>query len=194
MRRNASVLVSQAPRTSQVFGRCDAGNRVGPQYLCAQNKGTYTASIFAGLSRETLQFLRDRCESCAIVGGDKVPADVTWIEGDILSVDTAALTGEPIPRKYPSEDYGKGILAGCTVVAGEAYCYVDKTGGNTELGASQEEILKDKAGGRTISVFEANVMAMVKYIIAGSGAVLPLYPPSLPPTNVPCNLRRPFAF
>ena len=59
------------------------------------------------------------------------------------------MTGEPIPRKYPSDDYGKGILAGCTVVAGEAYCYVDKTGGNTELGASQEEILKDKAGGRT---------------------------------------------
>ena len=59
--RNASVLVTQAPRTSQVFGRCDAGNRVGPQYLCAQNKGTYTASIFAGLSCETLQFLRDRC-------------------------------------------------------------------------------------------------------------------------------------
>ena len=62
--RNASVLVSQAPRTSQVFGRCDAGNRVGPQYLCAQNKGTYTASIFAGLSRETLQYLWDRCEVC----------------------------------------------------------------------------------------------------------------------------------
>ena len=25
-------------------------------------------------------------------------------EGDILSIDTAALTGEPLPRKYPSEE------------------------------------------------------------------------------------------
>jgi len=100
-----------------------------------------------------------------IVGGDNVPADVTWVEGDKLAVDTAALTGEPIPRKYPSDQYGYQILAGCTVAAGEAYCYVDKTGANTELGSSQEEILKDKAGGKTVSVFEQNVMRAVRYLI-----------------------------
>lgn len=28
-----------------------------------------------------------------LVGGCQIPADIEWIEGDILSVDTAALTG-----------------------------------------------------------------------------------------------------
>ena len=83
--RNASVLVSQAPRTSQVFGRCDAGNRVGPQYLCAQNKGTYTASIFAGLSRQTLQYLRDRCESCASFASKRATGRAADSAGHALS-------------------------------------------------------------------------------------------------------------
>ena len=83
--RNASVLVTQAPRTSQVFGRCDAGNRVGPQYLCAQNKGTYTASIFAGLSRQTLQFLRDRCESCASFASKRATGRAADSAGHALS-------------------------------------------------------------------------------------------------------------
>eukprot|EP00629_Pelagomonadales_sp_RCC1024_P000254 CAMPEP_0119262516 /NCGR_PEP_ID=MMETSP1329-20130426/2201_1 /TAXON_ID=114041 /ORGANISM="Genus nov. species nov., Strain RCC1024" /LENGTH=954 /DNA_ID=CAMNT_0007262165 /DNA_START=115 /DNA_END=2979 /DNA_ORIENTATION=+ len=108
-----------------------------------------------------------------IVGGDKVPADVTWLEGDTLKVDTAALTGEPIPRSYPSDAYGHQILAGCTVQAGEAYCYVDKTGANTEIGSSQQEILKDKAGGRTVSVFEKNVMKAVRVIVMLS--ILPVF-------------------
>ena len=43
-----------------------------------------------------------------LVGGTIVPADVLWVRGDNLSVDTAALTGEPIPRTYPSPQYGKG--------------------------------------------------------------------------------------
>ena len=55
------------------------------------------------------------------------------MEGDVLSVDTAALTGEPLPRKYPSDQYGKLILCGCTISAGEAYCIVRKTGINTEI-------------------------------------------------------------
>ena len=33
-----------------------------------------------------------------LVGGVKVPADVRWVKGDKLSIDTAALTGEPLPR------------------------------------------------------------------------------------------------
>ena len=126
-----------------------------------------------------------------IVGGDKVPADVTWraaaspptrggkdisssrLEGDTLKVDTAALTGEPIPRSYPSDAYGPQILAGCTVQAGEAYVYVDKTGADTEIGSSQQEILKDKAGGRTVSVFEQNVMKAVRVVVLLS--ILPVF-------------------
>lgn len=38
-----------------------------------------------------------------LIGGCQVPADIELMEGDVLSVDTAALTGEPLPRKYPSD-------------------------------------------------------------------------------------------
>jgi len=39
-----------------------------------------------------------------LVGGCAMPADIEWLEGDVLSIDTAALTGEPLPRKYPSDE------------------------------------------------------------------------------------------
>ena len=42
-----------------------------------------------------------------LLGGVQVPADIEWLEGYVLAVDTAALTGEPLPRKYPSDDHGK---------------------------------------------------------------------------------------
>lgn len=100
-----------------------------------------------------------------LVGGASVPADVEWIEGDILSIDTAVLTGEPLPRKYPSDEYGKLILCGSTVVAGEAYCIARKTGVNTEIGGSQAAIMQDKASAK-ISLFEAKVLHAVKVIIS----------------------------
>jgi H+-transporting ATPase len=53
--------------------------------------------------------------------------------GDVLSMDTASITGEPLPRDYPSEQNGALILTGTTVKAGEAYCIVRKTGINTEV-------------------------------------------------------------
>ena len=53
--------------------------------------------------------------------------------GDVLSIDTASVTGEPLPRNYPSDQYGTLILTGTTVKAGEAYCVVKKTGINTEV-------------------------------------------------------------
>ena len=54
-----------------------------------------------------------------LVGGTMVPADTKWLKGDRMQIDTAALTGEPIPRKYPSSDYGDVILSGSTVVQGK---------------------------------------------------------------------------
>lgn len=99
-----------------------------------------------------------------MVGGCAVPADVEWIEGDILSIDTAALTGEPLPRKYPSEQHGNLIYCGCTVRAGEAYCVVRSTGVNTQIGSSNVDIQKDKATTK-VSVFEEKVLFAVKIII-----------------------------
>ena len=37
-------------------------------------------------------------------GGNVVPADAKWIEGDELNVDQAALTGESLPVDVPRED------------------------------------------------------------------------------------------
>lgn len=99
-----------------------------------------------------------------LLGGSAVPADVDWLEGDVLQVDTAALTGEAQPRKYPSEIYGKRILAGSTIQAGEAYCLVRQTGGHTEIGGSQEAIMHDKAASHK-SLFESRVLTIVSFII-----------------------------
>jgi H+-transporting ATPase len=99
-----------------------------------------------------------------LMGGAQVPADIEWMEGDVLSVDTAALTGEPLPRKYPSEEHGNVILCACTIRAGEAYGIVRKTGVNTEIGSSTADIMKDKTGIK-MSVFETRVLLAVKIII-----------------------------
>jgi len=98
-------------------------------------------------------------------GGALTPADVEWLEGDILTIDTAALTGEPLPRKYPSEEYGKLILSGTTVKSGEAYCVVRLTGTNTEIGQGQADIMADRATA-SVSVFEQRVMVVVNIIIS----------------------------
>lgn len=102
-----------------------------------------------------------------LVGGNQVPADIEWMEGDILQVDTAALTGEGLPRKYPSEQYGKLILCGSLIAGGEAYGVVRKTGSNTEIGGQNVEIMKDKTK-KKVSVFEMRVLMVVQIIIGVS--------------------------
>ena len=99
-----------------------------------------------------------------LLGGVQVPADIEWIEGDVLAVDTAALTGEPLPRKYPSSEHGKLILCACTIAAGEAYGIVRATGINTEIGSTNADIMKDKTEVK-VSVFEMRVLMAVKVII-----------------------------
>jgi H+-transporting ATPase len=79
---------------------------------------------------------------CLLVGGTIVPADVKWLKGDIMQIDTAALTGEPLPRKYPSSESGDILLSGTTVKAGECYGQVMATAANTEIGKAQADILK----------------------------------------------------
>jgi H+-transporting ATPase len=100
-----------------------------------------------------------------LIGGASVPADIEWLEGDVLSVDTAALTGEPIPRKYPCDEYGKLILAGTTIRAGEAYGIVRKTGIETEIGSASNAVSQDKSM-QKVSLFEQRVLFAVKVIIA----------------------------
>lgn len=102
-----------------------------------------------------------------LVGGQIVPADVQYMRGDIMSVDTAALTGEPIPRKYPSKEHGDVILSGSTIVAGECYGRVLRTGESTEIGQAQADIMKDKQV-RIVSVFQKKIMTVVQVLVSTS--------------------------
>jgi magnesium-transporting ATPase (P-type) len=74
------------------------------------------------------------------------------------------MTGEPIPRKYPSSEYGDIILSGTTVVSGECYGQVAETGENTEIGKAQADILKDKTV-MIVSVFQKKIMYVVKALV-----------------------------
>lgn len=102
-----------------------------------------------------------------LVGGTVVPADSKWLRGDTMSIDTAPLTGEPIPRKYPCEEYGDVMLSGTTVKAGECYAQVMATGTNTEIGKAQADVLKDKSV-RIVSVFQRKIMIVVQTLISVS--------------------------
>mmetsp|Transcript_17619 Transcript_17619/g.26304 ORF Transcript_17619/g.26304 Transcript_17619/m.26304 type:complete len:952 (-) Transcript_17619:127-2982(-) len=105
-----------------------------------------------------------------LVGGTIVPADTQWIKGDTVSVDTAPLTGEPIPRKYPGE-HGDVILSGTTVVAGECYGRVMRTGEHTEIGNAQKEIMADKTVS-VVSVFQKKIMLVVQILVSVSFALV----------------------
>eukprot|EP00980_Cylindrotheca_fusiformis_P020176 scaffold7250_cov131-Cylindrotheca_fusiformis.AAC.5 len=106
-----------------------------------------------------------------LVGGTIVPADVKWRKGDKMQIDTAALTGEPIPRKYPCDEYGDTILSGTTVVAGECYAQVMLTGTNTEIGQAQADVLKDKSI-VVVSVFQEKIFTVVKVLTSASFAMV----------------------
>jgi Mg2+-importing ATPase len=80
---------------------------------------------------------------CVLQAGDVVPADLRLLEANELSVDEAALTGEPYPaekRVSASEDGAGAIHADCaytgTVVrAGSGLGVVAATGAATRLGS-----------------------------------------------------------
>jgi len=106
-----------------------------------------------------------------LVGGTAIPADTKWISGDVLQVDTSAMTGEPLPRKYPSSEHGDVLLSGTTVVSGECYGQVLRTGLNTEVGQAQADILSDKSV-RVVSVFQTRIMFVVQILVSASLAMV----------------------
>mmetsp|Transcript_17160 Transcript_17160/g.36864 ORF Transcript_17160/g.36864 Transcript_17160/m.36864 type:complete len:1000 (+) Transcript_17160:91-3090(+) len=103
-------------------------------------------------------------------GGNVVPADCEWLEGDPMLVDTAALTGEPIPRKVPRperegepEGAGRQMLSGCIIKQGEGHCLVKETGLRTEIG--QAAGMVQEASGHSMGVFETKIMQVVRAVI-----------------------------
>ena len=90
--------------------------------------------------------------------GDVIPADVTLIEGDYLSVDQSALTGESLPvTKRQGDDAFSGTIA----KQGEVVAEVTATGSRTRFG--QTAGLVEQA--RTVSHFQKAVLTIGDYLI-----------------------------
>lgn len=90
--------------------------------------------------------------------GDIIPADVQLLEGDYLSVDQSALTGESLPV---SKKAGEIAYSGTIAKQGEMVAVVTATGMNTFFGRTAD--LVQKAG--AISHFQKAVLRIGDYLI-----------------------------
>ncbi|KAK4277086.1 hypothetical protein QN277_015138 [Acacia crassicarpa] len=111
-------------------------------FIEENNAGNAAAALMAGLAPKT-KVLRDGRWSeqdaailvpgdiISIKLGDIIPADARLLEGDALSVDQSALTGESLPvTKHPSDE----VFSGSTVKKGEIEAVVIATGVHTFFG------------------------------------------------------------
>src|SRR5437773_4321895 len=90
--------------------------------------------------------------------GDVVPADCKLIQGDYISIDQSALTGESLPvTKKPGED----AYSGSIVKQGEMVAVITATGGNTFFGRTAKLV----AGAGNISHFQRAVMKIGNFLI-----------------------------
>jgi len=72
--------------------------------------------------------------------GDVVPADCRLIQGDYISIDQSALTGESLPVTKKS---GEGAYSGSVVKQGEMVAVVTATGSNTFFGRTAKLVAGD---------------------------------------------------
>ncbi len=91
--------------------------------------------------------------------GDIVPADARLLDGDEVSVDQSALTGESLPATKKS---GDAVFSGSIMRRGEIGALVYATGGKTYFGKTAE--LVETA--RTTSHFQKAVLKIGNYLIA----------------------------
>ena len=90
--------------------------------------------------------------------GDIVPADARLLDGDEISVDQSALTGESSPATRKS---GDAVFSGSIVRRGEIGALVYATGGKTYFGKTAE--LVETAV--TVSHFQKAVLKIGNYLI-----------------------------
>jgi H+-transporting ATPase len=90
--------------------------------------------------------------------GDIVPADARLLDGDDLSVDQSALTGESLPASRKS---GDAVFSGSIIRRGEIGALVYATGGKTYFGRTAE--LVETAV--TVSHFQKAVLKIGNYLI-----------------------------
>ncbi len=97
--------------------------------------------------------------------GDVVPADVRLIDGDYLSVDQSALTGESLPVTKQQNDEA---FSGTIVKQGEMVAIVTATGQHTQFGKTAS--LVEQAS--TVSHFQKAVLTIGDYLIYVSLALV----------------------
>jgi H+-transporting ATPase len=90
--------------------------------------------------------------------GDIVPADVKLFEGDYLSVDQSALTGESLPV---NKEAGGVAYSGSVVKQGEMVALVVATGASTYFGRTAKLV----SSAKTASHFQKAVLNIGDYLI-----------------------------
>jgi len=90
--------------------------------------------------------------------GDVVPADCKLIDGDYVSIDQAALTGESLPVV---KNVGADAYSGSIVKQGAMVAVVTATGGNTFFGRTAKLV----AGAGNQSHFQKAVMRIGNFLI-----------------------------
>ena len=90
--------------------------------------------------------------------GDVIPADLKLLDGDYLSVDQAALTGESLPVNKRS---GEVAYSGSVAKQGEMVALVVATGQDTFFGRTAKLV----QSARSVSHFQKAVLQIVDYLI-----------------------------
>jgi H+-transporting ATPase len=90
--------------------------------------------------------------------GDIVPADARLLDGDPMSVDQSALTGESLPA---TRKPGEAVFSGSIVRRGQSNALVYATGANTYFGKTAK--LVEQA--QTVSHFQKAVLRIGNYLI-----------------------------
>jgi H+-transporting ATPase len=90
--------------------------------------------------------------------GDIVPADARLLDGDELSVDQSALTGESLPVSMKP---GDAVFSGSIIRRGEISALVYATGGKTYFGKTAELVQTAV----TVSHFQKAVLRIGNYLI-----------------------------
>ncbi len=90
--------------------------------------------------------------------GDIVPADARLLDGDPMSVDQSALTGESLPA---TRSPGDAVFSGSIVRRGQSSALVYGTGTNTYFGKTAQLV----AQAHTVSHFQKAVLKIGNYLI-----------------------------
>src|SRR5271156_3959956 len=90
--------------------------------------------------------------------GDIVPADARLLDGDSMSVDQSALTGESLPA---TRNPGDAVFSGSIVRRGQSNALVYATGAHTYFGKTAQ--LVEQA--QTVSHFQKAVLKIGNYLI-----------------------------